>query len=187
MYHRHSHHSCCRCLCCSASCSLHPDPLCALHLCCTHKAAQFVLHYTCDGKPGKQETFAKVENWKPSQALSLGQTAASAIFLTESLLACSTLKGPVAVVALVTVGLSVQGTPTVTDEVQNNLHLLCESQWFNFNGLTLSVWRTLLCLNGNLEKHLENRWGFIGSSKKDGLKLIVPVGRHGGENYLEVC
>lgn len=83
--------------------------------------------------------------------------------MAEYLLAGSTLEGPVALVAFLTVGLSVCGALTVADEVQNNLHLLSEAQWFNFNRLGLAVQRTLLGFNGNLEKHLEARAEFIGS------------------------
>lgn len=84
--------------------------------------------------------------------------------LKEFLLASSTLEGPVAIMALDTVRLSFTGTLTVTNEVQNYFHLLREAQWFDFNGLTLAMCRTLLCFNGNLEEHLEARGKFIGSS-----------------------
>lgn len=84
--------------------------------------------------------------------------------LAEYLLAGSTLEGPVALVALLTVGLSLCGALTVADEVQNYLHLLSEAQWFNFNGLGLAVQRTLLGFNGNLERHLEARGEYTGSS-----------------------
>lgn len=82
----------------------------------------------------------------------------------EFLLAGSTLEGSVAVVALDTFHLSFTGTLTVANEVQNYFHLLCESQWFDFNGLALAMCRTLLRFNGNLEEHLEARGKFIGSS-----------------------
>lgn len=97
--------------------------------------------------------------------------------MAEYLLAGSTLEGPVAVVALLTVVLAVFGALTVTDEVQNYLHLLSEAQRFNFNGLGLVMRRTLLEFDGNLERHLETRGEFMGSSKsikEDVLRLIVP-------------
>lgn len=89
--------------------------------------------------------------------------------------------------ALLAVGLSVCGALTVADEVQNNLHLLGEAQWFDFNDLGLAVRRTLLGFNGNLERHLEARGEFIGSLKllkEDALKLIVPFFRHDCVSHL---
>lgn len=86
------------------------------------------------------------------------------ITLKEFLLAGSTLEGPVAAVALDTPHLSLTGTLTVANEVQNYFHLLREAQWFDFNGLTLAMCWTLLRFNGNLEEHLEARGKFIGSS-----------------------
>lgn len=83
--------------------------------------------------------------------------------MAEYLLAGSTLEGPVALVALLTVGLSICGALTVADEFQNYLHLLIEGQWFNFNGLSLAMRWTLLGFNGNLEGHLVTRREFIGS------------------------
>lgn len=85
--------------------------------------------------------------------------------MAENLLAGSTLEGPVALVALLTVGLSFCGTLAVADEVQNYLHLLCEAQRFNFNGLRLAMRWTLLGFNGNLERHLGTTEEFRGSSK----------------------
>lgn len=67
------------------------------------------------------------------------------------LLAGATLKGPVALMALVTEGLSLTRTLTVTNEVQNQLQLLGEAQWFDFDGLTLPFSRTLVSFDGNLE------------------------------------
>lgn len=62
--------------------------------------------------------------------------------------------------ALFTEGLSIVGTLTVTNEVQNDLHLLGEAQWFNFDGLTLAFGRTLVSFDGNLEEHLKVRGTF---------------------------
>lgn len=59
-------------------------------------------------------------------------------------LAGSTLKGPVSLEALLTFGLSRSGTVTITDEVQNNLHLLCEAQRFDLYGLRFCLCWTLL-------------------------------------------
>lgn len=84
--------------------------------------------------------------------------------MAEYLLAGSTLEGPVALVALLTVVLSFCGALAVADEVQNYLHLLSEAQWFDFNGLCLAMWWTLLSFDGNLERHLETRGEFIGSA-----------------------
>lgn len=85
--------------------------------------------------------------------------------MAEFLLARSTLEGPVAVVAIRTVGHSFCGALAVADEVQDDLHLLSEAQRFNFNGLTLVMGRTLLSFNGNLEGHLETTGEFIGPSR----------------------
>lgn len=81
--------------------------------------------------------------------------------MAEFLLAGPTLERPVAIVALLTLGFSFCGTLTVADEVQNDLHLLSETQRFNFNGLALAVRWTLLSFNGNLEKDLEARGPLI--------------------------
>lgn len=62
--------------------------------------------------------------------------------------------------ALLTEGLSIIRTLTVTDEVQNHLHLLSEAQWFDFDCLTLAFGRTLVSFDGNLEEHLEVRGQF---------------------------
>lgn len=62
--------------------------------------------------------------------------------------------------ALATEGLSLTRTLTVTNEVQNHLHLLGEAQWFDFDGLTLAFCRTLVSFDGNLEEHLEVRGEF---------------------------
>lgn len=59
--------------------------------------------------------------------------------LASYLLAGSTLEGPVASAALFTFGLSFCSTLTVTDEVQNHLHLLSEAQGFDFNDLRLAM------------------------------------------------
>lgn len=57
--------------------------------------------------------------------------------------------------ALVTLGHSIFRTLTVTNKVQNHLHLLGEAQWFDFNGLTLAFGWTLVSFDGNLEENLE--------------------------------
>lgn len=85
------------------------------------------------------------------------------IVLAEFLLARSTLEGPV--VALRTVGHATFGALAVADEVQDYLHRLREAQKSNFNGLTVSMCRTLLSFNGNLEGHLETTGVFIGPSR----------------------
>lgn len=60
-------------------------------------------------------------------------------------------------VALVTVALSLICTLTVANEVENHLHLLCEAQWFDFDGLALALCWTFVSFDGNLEEHLEVR------------------------------
>lgn len=101
--------------------------------------------------------------------------SAALTFLAELLLARSTLEGPVAIVAVWTVGHSLCGTLAVADEVQDYLHLLSEAQRFNFNGLTLVVCRTLLSFNGNLESHLETTGEFMGPV--EGLQAVQEAAR----------
>lgn len=57
----------------------------------------------------------------------------------QYLLAGSTFKNPVSPVALRTVGLSLFGTFTVTDEIELYRHLLIEAQRFHCNDLRLAT------------------------------------------------
>lgn len=62
------------------------------------------------------------------------------------LLAGSTLIGSIAKVALWTVLDTLLVTFTFTDEVEGNLHFLCESQGLYLNGLRLALfWTALRC------------------------------------------
>lgn len=60
------------------------------------------------------------------------------------LLAGSTLVGPVSKVAERTVLHAVLVAFTLTDEVEGNLHLLCESQGLDLDGLRFAFFRTAL-------------------------------------------
>lgn len=61
------------------------------------------------------------------------------ISLHRYLLAGPTFKNPVSPVALRTVGLSLFGTFTVTDEIEFYRHLLIEAQRFHCNDLRLAT------------------------------------------------
>lgn len=61
-----------------------------------------------------------------------------------NLLAGSTLIGPVSKVAKRTVLNSLLVAFTLTDEVEGNLHLLCESQGLDLDGLRFAFFRTAL-------------------------------------------
>lgn len=61
------------------------------------------------------------------------------MFPASYLLAGSTFEGPVAFVALLAVSLAFSGAFTVTDEVQNYLHLLSEAKRFDLNDLRLAM------------------------------------------------
>lgn len=113
------------------------------------------------------------------------------ILQKEFLLAGSTLEGPVAIVALDTFRLSFTGTLTIANEVQNYFHLLCEAQWFDFNGLPLAMCRTLLRFNRNLEEHLKKHqrkiYRVIKFMQENALKPVVPLQRHGYAHLLAMC
>lgn len=64
--------------------------------------------------------------------------------MLTDLLAGSTLVGPVTKVAELTVLDTIFVAFTLTDEVEGNLHLLCESQGFYFDGLRLAFFRAAL-------------------------------------------
>ena len=67
-------------------------------------------------------------------------------FLITDLLAGSTLIRPITKVAEFTVLDALLLAFTVTDEVECNLHFLCESQGLYFNGLRLAFfWTALGC------------------------------------------
>lgn len=102
-----------------------------------------------------------VETWLTDMHIDRG------LMMSEFLLAGATLKGPIALVALFTLRLSTFRTLTVTNEVENHLHLLCEAQRFDFDGLTLAFGWTLVSFDGNLEENLEVKGKFraIGLAK----------------------
>lgn len=69
----------------------------------------------------------------------------------------STLKGPVAIVADLAERFSTFGTFTFADEVEDDLHILIETQRLDPNGLRLAFRWTLLGLDGNVKGHLGDR------------------------------
>lgn len=72
-------------------------------------------------------------------------------------LAGSTLEDPISTVTLGTLRLSLRSTLTVADEVQDDLHLLGEAQWFDLDGFVPAVGWTFVSLHRNLEEHLRTR------------------------------
>lgn len=66
----------------------------------------------------------------------------------------STLIGPIPKVAILTVLDTVLLAFTLTDEVEGNLHLLCESQGLYLNGLSFALFWTALRCHTDIKRDL---------------------------------
>ena len=77
--------------------------------------------------------------------------------MLTDLLAGSTLVGPVSKVAEVTVLDALLVALTLTDEVEDDLHLLCESQRLYLNGLRLALFGTALRCHADGKQYLQKK------------------------------